>query len=149
MLSLRTLPLSSGIAVLFLIACGIFPLAFGSATPTPTVLSRGEQLYNANCLVCHSGATGGFMMDYPPKHNANGHTWHHPDCELKQVILNGGDEMTAMMRQMMNVPDSVARMPAWKDKLSNEEIDAILAFIKTWWAQDQREFQARITKQQC
>jgi len=118
-------------------------------TPTLTALMRGEQLYIANCQVCHLGREGGQMMDYPPRHNANGHTWHHPDCELKQVILNGGDEMTAMMRQMMSVPDSVARMPAWKDKLSNDDIDAILAFIKTWWTEDQRRAQAQITQQQC
>ena len=118
-------------------------------TPTPPALSRGEQLYNANCLQCHGGREGGQMMDYPPKHNANGHTWHHPDCELKQVILNGGDEMTSMMRQMMNVPTTVPRMPAWKDKLSEEDIAAILAFIKTMWTEEERQYQARITRQAC
>ena len=89
------------------------------------------------------------MMDYPPKHNANGHTWHHPDCELKQVILNGGDEMTEMMRQMMGVPTAVPRMPAWKGKLSDEDIAAILAFVKTMWTEEERQFQARITQQAC
>ena len=120
-----------------------------SPTPTPLALSRGEQLYNANCLQCHGGREGGQMMDYPPKHNANGHTWHHPDCELKQVILNGSDEMTEMMRQMMNVPTTVPRMPAWKDKLSDEDIAAILAFVKTMWTEEERQYQERITRQTC
>ena len=124
-------------------------LSLFAPTPTLTALTRGEQLYNANCLVCHQGATGGAMMDYPPRHNANGHTWHHPDCELIQIILSGGDEMTEMMRQMMNPNPDAPRMPAWKDKLSREDIDAILAFIKTWWTEDERQAQARITQQQC
>ncbi len=118
-------------------------------TPTLTVLTRGEQLYIANCQVCHLGREGGQMMDYPPRHNANGHTWHHPDCELTTIILNGGDEMTEMMRQMMNPNPDTPRMPAWKDKLSREDIDVILTFIKTWWTADEREFQARTTQEQC
>src|SRR5712692_4739735 len=106
-----------------------------------SALSRGEKLYNDHCFVCHKGADGGQMMDYPPRHNANGHTWHHPDCELTTIILNGGDEMTEMMRQMMNSNPDTPRMPAWKDKLSREDIAAILAFIKTWWTEDERQFQ--------
>jgi len=40
---------------------------------------HGQTLYAANCDSCHGGRTGGSMMDYPPRHNASGHTWHHPD----------------------------------------------------------------------
>lgn len=45
---------------------------------------RGRTIYAANCASCHGGLTGGTMMDYPPRHNANGHTWHHPDCQLSR-----------------------------------------------------------------
>ena len=83
------------------------------------------------------------MMDYPPRHNANGHTWHHPDCELQRIVRTGGDEMTDMMRQMMAPPDA-PKMQAFGDKLSNDEIDAVLAFIKTMWTPDEREVQAQI-----
>ncbi len=47
-----------------------------------------------------------------------------------------------MMRRMMGVPQDAPRMPAWGDKLSDEEIDAILAFIKTWWTPEQRAAQS-------
>ncbi len=117
--------------------------------PMPTALARGEKLYNENCLVCHKGAEGGTMMDYPPRHNANGHTWHHPDCELTYIIVYGSNAMTEMMRQMMNVPTTTPRMPAWRDKLSREEIDAILAFIRTMWTEEQRGAHARVTQAQC
>ncbi len=118
----------------------------------PNVLSaqerRGEEIYNANCITCHGGPTGGAMMDYPPRHNANGHTWHHPDCELKQIVRVGGDEMTDMMRQMMAPPDA-PKMQAFGDKLSNDEIEAVLAFIKTMWTPEEREVQAQITQEEC
>jgi len=50
-----------------------------TTTPTPQQLELGQQLYNANCASCHGGTSGGSMMSIPPPHNANGHTWHHPD----------------------------------------------------------------------
>lgn len=142
-----------GAAAIVVIAAVIW-LALPRAT-TPSQVStrsvevaRGEQLYNANCASCHGGPTGGGMMDYPPKHNANGHTFQHPDCELAQIVWNGGDAMTEAMRQMMAPPDAPT-MPAWREKLSTEEIDAVLAYIKTMWTPNERDAQARITKEAC
>lgn len=111
-------------------------------------LARGQQIYNSTCIACHGGPTGGGMMDYPPRHNANGHTWHHPDCELKQVIRNGGNAMTEQMREMMAPPDA-PRMPAFRDTLSDDDIDGVLAFIKTMWTDNERRFQAQVTREAC
>ncbi len=111
-------------------------------------VARGEQLYNANCASCHGGPTGGGMMDYPPKHNANGHTWHHSDCELVAVIKTGGGPMVEMMRQMM-APPGAPTMPAWREKLSDDEIDAVLAYIKTMWTPDERAAQDVISRKEC
>lgn len=63
-------------AAAFALAACLPQIPIFQPTPAPTqiVLSRGERLYNENCLVCHGGATGGQMMDYPPRHNANGDT---------------------------------------------------------------------------
>jgi mono/diheme cytochrome c family protein len=113
------------------------------------VLQRGVQLYNAHCLGCHGGATGGTMMDIPPPHNARGHTWHHPDCQLRDIIRNGSGAMGEVMRRMMNVPESVPRMPAFRDTLNEEDIAAILAYIKTWWTEEQRRTQRQITETHC
>ncbi len=109
---------------------------------------RGEALYTANCATCHGGPTGGSMMDYPPRHNANGHTWHHAECELIQVIREGGDEMTEAMRRMMASPDA-PQMPAFKDTLSAGDIASVLAYIKLMWTPQQRSVQAEITREQC
>src|SRR5437870_8126740 len=54
-----------------------------------TPVSRGEQIYGASCASCHGGPTGGSIADYPPKHNSNGHTWQHGNCELEAVIRTG------------------------------------------------------------
>ena len=142
----------AGAAVL--LALGWRPGALGIPAPSdgdrPLTAQerRGEVLYNSNCVSCHGGPTGGGMMDYPPRHNANGHTWHHPDCELKQIVREGSDAMTDMMREMM-APPNAPRMQAFKDRLSDDEIDAVLAFIKTLWTPAQREVQAEVTSESC
>ncbi|MBI4328627.1 MAG: c-type cytochrome [Chloroflexi bacterium] len=142
-------------AALFLAACSRSPAPGGIApTPipedaTPEMLSRGESLYQANCQSCHGGATGGTMMTIPPPHNANGHTWHHPDCQLTDVVLNGSGEMGEMMRRMMPAPEGTPRMPVFKGTLTEEDIRAILGYIKTWWTEAQRQSQARATEQLC
>ena len=120
-------------------------------TPNPNLSAqerRGQEIYVANCASCHGGASGGSMMDYPPRHNADGHTWHHPDCQLKEIVREGRDEMTDMMRQMMAPPNAPTMQP-FKDRLSDEEIDAVLAFIKTMWTPEQREAQASVTQDAC
>ncbi len=143
-------------ALLMLIVGGIAWWSLGSApsrgqSPAPELTAterRGEEIYTARCARCHGGSDGGTMMDYPPRHNANGHTWHHPDCELTQIVREGGDAMTDAMREMMAPPNS-PRMQAFKDRLSAEEIAAVLAYIKTMWTAEERDVQAKITQQEC
>ena len=101
-------------------------------------LARGEQLYEMHCVACHGGATGGHIADIPPRHNAEGHTWHHTDCDLVDIVLTG-------MPQREGVPE----MPAFGDRLTEDDVEAILASIQTWWEPDQRAFQAEVTEQLC
>ncbi len=94
--------------------------------------ARGEQLYAANCQVCHgdregTGGTGG-----APSHNETGHTWHHPDAQLKDWILNG--------------KLGFSQMPAFKDVMSEGQVEAALTYIKTWWTPDQRESQSDVSR---
>lgn len=89
------------------------------------------------------------MMAYPPRHNASGHTWHHPDCQLTTTVLKGSGEMGEMMRGMMGVPPDAPRMPAFQGTLTEGDVMEILAYIKTWWNEEQRESQARLTQQTC
>jgi len=99
---------------------------------------RGAELYARHCVACHGGATGGAIGDIPPRHNAEGHTWHHPDCELVAITREG-------MPPRAGYPE----MPAFEDHLTDEQIQAILTHIKTWWEPEQRQAQAEITEQVC
>lgn len=111
-------------------------------------VERGAELYQAQCLSCHGGPEGRGMMDIPPSHGAGGHTWHHADCQLEDIVLNGSGEMGQMMRQMMGRQDAPV-MPVFRDVLTKAEVEAILTYIKTLWTNDQRTAQARITRDIC
>ena len=92
---------------------------------------EGLALYAANCQVCHGdregeGATGG-----APPHNGTGHTWHHPDAQLVDWVLNG------------KFPGA---MPSFEARLTEEQIDTILSYIRSWWSTEQRETQADVSK---
>jgi mono/diheme cytochrome c family protein len=123
-------------------------LAFGAPTTWPAGLSlalrerRGSEVYNANCASCHGGPTGGAIEDDPPRHNANGHTWHHPDCALRRMVREGSAGIVEVSR-------SVLPMPPFRDRLSSEDVDAVLAYIKTMWTPGQRQAQASFTREMC
>lgn len=135
---------SLAVVVLALGGCGRStaeaPRGTPLATPVPyKVIAQGSQLYATNCQVCHGDKDGVGGLPPAPSHGNDGHTWMHSDRNLTDIILNGPGEMGEMMRQ--GVPEDAPRMPAWKGKLSEEEIRAILAYIKTFWSPERRRMQ--------
>jgi hypothetical protein len=74
----------------------------------------------------------------PAATHAEGHTWHHADCDLVDTVNDG-------LPPQAGYPV----MPAFGEQLSDEEIRLILEHIKTWWEPDQREFQAQVTDEVC
>ena len=93
-------------------------------------LSRGEQLFRQNCAMCHGDEAQGAKNwqqagpdgKYPPPPlNGTAHTWHHSKKVLVDVIQNGTQRLGG-------------NMPAWKDKLSEEEIDAIINWFQSKWS---------------
>lgn len=93
----------------------------------------GAAVYAAQCLRCHGGPDGTGGIPAAPPHTGEGHTWHHSDLHLTGVIMRGGGDRQAM--------------PAFGDRLKPDEVRAILAYLKTWWSDGQREFQAQVTKE--
>ena len=123
-------------------------LAACSGAPSPTAAPRAEEpatstvtdatgteLYAANCQLCHGDPEGVGTTAGAPPHNEEGHTWHHPDAQLKDWIMNGKLGFGQM-----------PQMPAFQDKLTDPEIDVILTYIKTWWTPDQLDGQADISQ---
>lgn len=110
--------------------------------PVPTLdsssVARGSALYAEFCASCHGAELEGEPNwqspgpdgAYPaPPHDSTGHTWHHPDEQLAAVIVEGGN------------PALGAKMPAFADKLSSADIEDVLAYIKSFWGAEEREFQ--------
>ena len=137
------------VALLSLLAASCGPLERESETATVDDLDLGEELYREHCEVCHGGETGGDIADVPPPHNEQGHTWHHGDCENLRMVVEGNGEMRQGMLIQQGVPEEDAVMPAFEGSLSEDEAMAILNFIKTWWTDDQREHQERVTSDLC
>lgn len=130
----RGTAVAAGVALVLVGCSGSAPAA------DPATLARGEAIYQQSCIRCHGGATGGEISDIPPVHNANGHTWHHPDCLLEEIIRDG-------LPPRSN-PDAPV-MPGFADELTDDDIDAVLAHIRTWWTPQQREQQAATTAEAC
>jgi len=111
----------------------------------PDRVAHGASLYRQYCAGCHGANLEG-VPDWkrrlpdgslpPPPHDSSGHTWHHSDSLLLSIIANGGD------------PADNSKMPAFKDKLHDDQIVAILEFLKSKWGAQEREFQWWITATQ-
>ena len=109
------------------------------------LLELGKELYDANCASCHGANLEGQpdwkrrldngRMPAPP-HDASGHTWHHPDQDLLVIVRDGLGAI---------VPGYESDMPTFGGTLTDEDIGAILAFIKSTWPEREREFQAAVT----
>lgn len=84
--------------------------------------------------MCHGDSNGAGGRGGAPIHNDRGHTWHHPDAQLRGWVLNG------------KLGFGSPGMPALGDNLTEPEVDTILTFIKSWWTTDQRDSQADISE---
>ena len=127
-------------APLFFEACGRLAGA-PQATSSDAALAKGRQVYATYCQSCHGDATGNGRQPNVASHGPDGHTWHHSDRDLTEIVEQGSDSPASrMMREMMGPPDT-PRMPAWKGTLSDDDIRAVIAYIKTFWTPEQRRLQ--------
>lgn len=103
------------------------------------VVMQGAEIYTQSCASCHGtnlegqvenwqspGADG--LLPAPP-HDETGHTWHHGDALLFAITKYG-------VAEAANLTDYQSAMPAYEGVLSDEEIIAVLSFIKSTWPED-------------
>ena len=98
-------------------------------------VALGAKVYAPNCAACHGAKLEGqpnWREPLPngrfpaPPHDESGHTWHHPDSVLFGIVKNGLVPPYAPKNYESD-------MPAFGGKLSDDEIWAALAFIKSHW----------------
>ena len=99
--------------------------AAGERWYTEEQVQRGEAIFEAQCMACHGeGARGdenwrtrdedGNLR--PPPLDGSAHAWHHPLDELRVIIADGQ-----------------SNMPGFGNTLSEEEIDAVIAWFQSLW----------------
>ncbi len=152
----RALMIGLGAAALIIGGYAAFAL-WGEGVPTPEEQARaetqmaaqGERIYADNCAACHGDKLQGEAVNwrqkkadgtlYAPPHDKTGHTWHHPDKVLFDITKLGG--------QATAPPGFKSNMPGFGETLSDDEIRAVLAFIRSTWPQEIRKRQQQMSQQ--
>lgn len=101
--------------------------------PSDDLVQVGQPLYQQNCASCHGDAVTRPPVPFAPPHTDDGHTWHHPDRNLVDWILDGVPLATAM--------------PEFRGQLTEDEVKAVLAYIKTFWPERIQEQQIEGSRQ--
>ena len=95
------------------------------------LVAKGKVIYARACANCHGANLEGqpgwrSRRGLAPAHDETGHTWHHPDRMLLRVVREGTVAMGGTM-------------PAFRGVLTEEEMLAVLSFIKSRWPRRIRE----------
>ena len=118
-------------------------IAWTPPRSSPQALARGAQLYAAECASCHGSGLGGqaalnppdVAASSPPPLGASGHAWQHSDAELVAIVARGVGAAR---------PPGSLNMPAFAQRLGSDEIDAILAYVKSRWPAGLSAYQATL-----
>lgn len=147
----RTAAIGIGFALAAVVAVAGAIMLVGpkaSADPADAVqVARGKVVYADQCASCHGSRLEGQTnwqsrkadgrLPAPP-HDASGHTWHHPDADLFKITKQGIAAFAP--------PGYSSDMPAFGAKLSDADIWAVLAFIKSSWPEEIRRRHAAMSE---
>jgi len=111
-------------------------------------VAQGRAVYAAQCARCHGANLEGQpnwrerqangRLPAPP-HDESGHSWHHSDSVLFGITKHGIAAYAPAGYQ--------SDMPAFEGVLTDGEIAAVLAYIKSRWRPEVQARQARIDAQ--
>ena len=110
------------------------------------MIARGKIIYQNNCISCHQvnlmGVENWKELDEDghrksPPLNGTGHTWHHDDATLHNIIKYG------LVKLVKNYQ---GKMLGFEDKLKDKDIDSVLAYIKSFWPDDMYQHQINLSK---
>ena len=117
-----------------------------TATASAEVIKQGRQVYADQCAVCHGAQLEGqpdWRSPLPsgrlpaPPHDETGHTWHHRDDILFRIVKEGTAAIVGGGYE--------SDMPGFGDVLSDAEIRAVLAYIKSTWPERERSYQEGVS----
>ena len=110
------------------------------------MIARGKIIYESYCVSCHQvnligaenwkGLDGDGHRKAPPL-NGTGHTWHHDDATLHNIIKYGLAKI---------VKNYEGKMIGFGDKINDKQIDSVLSYIKSHWEDEVYERQISISK---
>ena len=118
-----------------------------NAASSAEVIEQGRQIYADQCASCHGAQLEGqpdWKTPLPsgrlpaPPHDAGGHTWHHPDDILFRIVREGTAAIVGGGYE--------SDMPGFADLLSDAEIQAALAYIKSTWPERERTYQENVSQ---
>lgn len=107
----------------------------------------GKQIYIKNCAYCHGrdlkGQPGWRQPDElgylpAPPHDDSGHSWHHADQLLFRITKYGTAKVIGQNYK--------SRMLGFQDVLTDDEIIAVLSFIKSTWPKSIKRRHDRINE---
>jgi S-disulfanyl-L-cysteine oxidoreductase SoxD len=107
------------------------------------IVADGKLVYMRWCASCHGRRLQGqplwqlqdsFAGRRAPAHDQTGHTWAHSDEDLFLMTLDG--------RFPSGPSAAPSYMPAFRDRLTSQQIIATIAFIKATWPMGLRISQA-------
>jgi len=110
------------------------------------MIARGKIIYQNNCISCHQvnlvGVENWKELDEDghrksPPLNGTGHTWHHDDTTLHNIIKYG------LVKLVKNYQ---GKMLGYEDKLKDKDINSVLAYIKSFWPDDMYQHQINLSK---
>jgi len=110
------------------------------------MITKGKNIYQNNCISCHQvnlvGVENWKELDEDghrksPPLNGTGHTWHHDDATLHNIIKYG------LVKLVKNYQ---GKMLGYEDKLKDKDIDSVLAYIKSFWPDDMYQHQINLSK---
>ncbi len=118
------------------------------STPPPALdasaVDAGKTVYAQHCASCHGVSAEGqadWKIANPdgtlkaPPHDDSGHTWHHADDQLIDIITRG----PAFYAEFPDSPKT--NMPGFQGTLSAAEIGSVLTYIKSLWNTENRQSQ--------
>ena len=113
------------------------------------VVARGAEVYAQQCASCHGKNLEGQpnwrsrlptgRMPAPP-HDESGHTWHHNDRLLFRLTKEGPAAVIGNNYQ--------SDMKGYAETLSDQDIIAVLSYIKSRWPSHVRARHDRINEAQ-